>query len=184
MTSIIGGSPPLHRRFDESKSIELIQNRYRNLQPILARQVEVLQKDVESRIVFRDFYDQGFKDWHLVSAVFNIRMNWYYGDFQFAMENPPDSDKLNEIKEIISLFTEPPSRFANAGLIEQALRIFDATVLMSHGFHCRRSDYKHEAVRNFLRNRMRHYDLDIPHQPLFGKPPGNWPDCNHGASRT
>jgi hypothetical protein len=166
----------LHRRFDEATSIEFIQNRYRNLHVILASQVECLQKDVETRIVFRDFYDQGFKDWHLVSAIFNIRMNWYYGDFKIAMMNPPDSEKLKEIKEIVSLSTERPSRFSDINLIDLALRIFDVSCLATYGFECRRSDYAPDAVRKFLRDRMRHYDLDMPHRPLFGKPPGDWPD--------
>src|SRR5205085_11898179 len=82
MTLIIGGPPPLHRRFNEATSFEAIRNRYRTLQPILANQVKILQDDVETRIVFRSFYDEDYKDWHLVSAIFNIRMNWHYSDLQ------------------------------------------------------------------------------------------------------
>jgi hypothetical protein len=90
--------------------------------------------------------------------------------------DPPDREKLKEIKEIISLSTESPARFAETSLIEQALRVFDLNCLMTYGFECRRSDYSPEAVRRFLRTRMRHYDLDLPHNPLFGKPPGDWPE--------
>jgi hypothetical protein len=40
----------------------------------------------------------------------------------------------------------------------------------------RRPDVEPRAIRAFLRDRMHHYDLDLPHRPLFGTPPGDWPE--------
>jgi hypothetical protein len=180
MTPTIGEKPPLHRRFDEARSFEAIRNRYRNLHRILSGQVEAIQRDVEARFAFRSFYEAGFKDWHLASAIYNIRMNWHLGDFGISLLAPPSKEKMKEAEEIITLSIESPYRFANEKLIEHALFVFDITCLSTYGFECRRVDYDPAAVRSFLRHRMRHYDLDLPHRPLFGKPPGEWPD--YGAT--
>jgi len=83
---------------------------------------------------------------------------------------------MEQINDIISLSVESPTRFANEQHIEQTLRIFDVNTLRTYGFEYRRRDYRPEAVQTFLRLRMKHYDLDLPHQPLFGKPPGDWPE--------
>jgi hypothetical protein len=138
--------------------------------------VKVLQDDVETRIVFRSFYDEGYKDWHLVSAIFNIRMNWHFDYLRRPLPVGLNSEKLKELKEAIGSFVERPARFANEELIKLAITTFDMSCLASYGFECRRSDYDSRAVKTFLRERMRHYDLDLPHQLLFGKPLGYWPD--------
>ena len=176
MTQITGEHPPLHRRADEVNSLRSIRNRYRNLHRILAGQVRALQDDIEARVIFRSFYEAGFKDWHLVSAIYNVRLNWHLGEFKISLLDQPGKERMKEAEEIITLSIERPSRFANEGLIEQALGIFDVTCLRTYGFECRRADYDPAAVRSFLRHRMRHYDLDLPHRPLFGKPPGDWPE--------
>jgi hypothetical protein len=133
---------------------------------------------VETRIVFRSFYDEGYRDWHLVSAIFNIRMNWYYDMMQRPLPVGLKKRELDELKRVIGSLVERPARFAEEELIRRTLMIFDMSCLASYGFEGRRSDYDPKAVRNFLRDRMRHYDLDLPHQPLFGKPLGDWPDYN------
>jgi hypothetical protein len=176
MTQTIGEHPPLHRRFNEAESLQLIRNRYRNLHRTLAGQVKVLQDDIETRIIFRSFYEADFKDWHLLSAIYNVRMNWHFGEFGISLSDCPSKERLKEVEEIITLSIERPSRFANNKLIEEALRLSDVTCLPTYGFECRRADYSPDAVRSFLQHRMRHYDLDLPHRPLFGKPPGDWPE--------
>src|SRR4051812_27167731 len=79
MTPNIGGAPPIHRRFNEAGSLEMSRERYRRLRPTLSLQVELLQKALETRIIFREFYDKGYKDWNLISAIFNMRLTWASG---------------------------------------------------------------------------------------------------------
>ena len=48
------------------------------------------------------------------------------------------------------------------------------TCLNRMGFE-ERAGLQSEPVMKFLRERMRHFDLDIPHSPMFGNPPNDWP---------
>jgi len=176
MDLITGEIPPLHRRFNEASSLAAIRTRYSKLRQHCGAQVHALQNDIESRILLRSFYPRGYKDWHIVSAVYNIRLNWEFDRLGLDFGSQPSTQQMEQINDIISLSVESPTRFANEQHIEQTLRIFDVNTLRTYGFEYRRRDYRPEAVQTFLRLRMKHYDLDLPHQPLFGKPPGDWPE--------
>lgn len=176
MESIAGGIPPLHRRFNEASSLSFIINRYTRLRPILELQVKLLQDDIESRIVMRSFYDDGYKDWHLTSAIYNMRMNIEAERLGISFDTEPSQAEMERIETVITQSPEVPSFFTDTSHITTALRTFDIISLRTYGFELRRPDYHYEAVQHFLRQRMKHYDLDLPHQPLFGKPPGRWPD--------
>jgi hypothetical protein len=182
MESRAGETPPLHRSYNEASSLSAIRDRYTRLRPILEEQVKLLQQDVETRVILRSFYQNGYKDWHLLSAIYNVRLNWEAERMGVSFMEPPPKEQMEQLAEIITLSTERPARFASERLIENALHIFDATTLRTYGFDCRRQDYRFEAIQTFLRLRLKQYDLDFPHQPLFGKPPGTWPDLD--ARRT
>jgi hypothetical protein len=176
MESLAGEIPPLHRRFDEASSLSAIRNRYSKLRSILELQVKLLQDDIESRVVLRSFYDVGYKDWHLLSAIYNIRLNIEMPNLGISLDSPPSRREMKEAEARITQMPAPTSMFYTSSVIENALRIFDMTTLRTYGFECRRQDYSFDVVQRFLRQRMKHYDLDLPHPPLFGKPPGSWPE--------
>src|SRR5262249_14763687 len=69
MTARVGLVPPLHRRFDEVELLEQIQNRYRRFEKVLGRQVEALQKSPAFLSLARQYYDEGYKDWHILSLL-------------------------------------------------------------------------------------------------------------------
>jgi hypothetical protein len=49
------------------------------------------------------------------------------------------------------------------------------TCLQPYGFEDRGVRLATAPVIKFLRERMKHFDLDIPHSPMFGRPPAGWP---------
>jgi hypothetical protein len=160
-----GDKPPLHRLFDERHSLELIANRYRNLRPLLERQVEELQPSRDFCEKGRALYVQGFKDWHLLLIIFNMRLNWNFRDLNLAVDQVSEA-QLKTVTEIIRHSNDRPERFlGDIDGLDHALITSDAACLKAYGFEFRRMDYHPQAVRSFLRARMRHFDLDLPHSP-------------------
>ena len=152
-------------------------NRYRTFRQMLGRQVEALQGSRGFLALARRYYADGYKDWHILSAVFNLRLNAEMRrlglDVEHAMR---DRETVKMVCEIIERSVEPPAQIVERqAVMEEMFRVADITCLQTYGFEPRRPDVKPEVVQRFLRERMRHYDIDLPHDPLFADPPGNWP---------
>lgn len=152
-------------------------NRYRHFHARFSKQVEALQKSVAFLTVAREFYDEGFKDWHILSAVYNLRLNWEMRRLGIdVFDGMHSRDTVRMVSEIIEHSIEPPERIvASKDDLARMFDMADLTCLKTYGFELRRPDVKPDALRRFLRERMRHYDLDLPHEQLFGGSDGAWP---------
>jgi hypothetical protein len=178
MASTTGGKPPTHRRFDRAASMEQIRNRYARLRRILDRQVPLLQRDPVFRERCAGLYERGYKDWHLLSAIFNMRLNWELRLLGVDPWDPSAPGLLGQVEEIVTHSVKDADRFTYPAVeLERALDTFDITCLKTYGFELRRPDVEPRAIRDFLRDRMHHYELDLPHQPLFGTSSGDWPEA-------
>jgi hypothetical protein len=167
----------LHRKFNEADSLEQIRNRYRSFKQLLGRQVEALQKSPFFLTLARQFYADGYKDWHILAAVFNLRLNLEMRRLGLdIMDGMQNRDTVKMVSEIVEHSVEPAERIIEAQA--EMVRMFfvsDATCLRTYGFELRRPDVRPEVLQRFLRERMRHYDLDVEHSNLFGDPLGEWP---------
>jgi hypothetical protein len=157
--------------------LEQIRNRYRHFQDHFGRQTETLQNSPAFRDVAQRFYADGFKDWHILSAAFNLRLNWEMRRLGIDVsDGMRQAAIVKTVSEIVEFSVESPDRIA--GALEELTHMFeisDATCLNTYGFELRRPDVRPEVVRRFLRKRMRHYDLDLSHEPLFADGGGTWP---------
>jgi hypothetical protein len=143
----------------------------------LGLQVPPLQRDPVFLERCRGLYEQGYKDWHLLSAIFNMRLNWELRLLGLDPWDPSVPSLMGQVEEVVTRIPREPERFTQSREeLDHALDTFDITCLKTYGFELRRPDVEPRAIRAFLRDRMHHYDLDLPHQPLFGTPPGGWPD--------
>ena len=181
MNSVTGIIPPLHRRFSERKAKQYIRNRYRNLRPKIEKQVEVLQNDKPFREKCKEYYKIGYKDWIIISAIFNCMLNWKCKELGIEYPNKDYMDKSRQQIDLLREVVYPPERFLDRDIemrespIDFNIKMHFPTVLITYGFEPRRRDFKPEIVEKFLIERMRHLDFDLPHKPLFGEPPGDWP---------
>ncbi len=171
----IGATPPLHRMFNEQKALELIRGRYAGLRSRISSQVSALQKDAEFRQLSRSYYDVGYKDWLIISAVFNCMLNWegHSRGLDFRSSNPRED--LLRLAEGLEDTCYPAWRFEKEEM-DRMIATHNMTALLPYGFQVRRPDFRPEVVERFLRDRMNHFEPDLPHRPLFGEPPGDWPD--------
>jgi hypothetical protein len=175
MTSPTGATPPLHRRFNEQDALKLIRGRYAGLRSRISSQVSVLQKDGDFRQLCGSYYDAGYKDWLIISAVLNCMLTWKAHSRGLDLRFSEPREHLLELSEGLEDTCYPAWRFEKEEM-DRMIATHNMTALVSYGFQPRRADFRAEVIERFLRERMNHFEFDLPHKPLFGEPPGDWPD--------
>lgn len=178
MSSHTGANPPLHRRCDERTAIRHIRRRYRVSREKIARQVEALQKDPEFLAKCRDYYRKGYKDWVILYGIVNCMLNWKARELGLLLHIEENRGQYREqfpqLLDGLSGTVYSTNRFLGEDM-DMHMRLHCCNVLTTYGFEIRRRDFRPEVVENFMRVRMRHFEFDLPHDPLFGEPPGYWP---------
>jgi hypothetical protein len=177
MISSTGPIPPTHRKYNEQASIEFIKNRYINLRNMIEKQVELLQHDELFCDLCESYYKKGYKDWLILSTIHNCMMNWKAKEVGKPLYMINDRDEVKELVNLLPGVAYPPNLFLEDEL-EGHIQAFNFTCLRTYGFELRQNTFTPkiaDSIERFLRDRMNHFKLDIPHKPLFGKPPGEWP---------
>jgi len=177
MISSVGPIPPLHRKYNENTSIVFIKNRYINLHNIIEEQVKLLQHDESFCNQCVSYYKKGYKDWVIVSTIHNCIMNWKANEIGLPLHMIEDREEVKKLVNLPQSVVYPSSLFLGDEF-EKNIKIFNLTCLRTYGFELRQSTITPKiegSIERFLRERMNHFNLDIPHDPLFGKPPGEWP---------
>lgn len=172
MTSTTG-SPPPHRRFDEADSLRQIRDRYIGLKQSITLQVEALQKDKGFMAICAEYYERGYKDWHILSAVLNQVLH-LETERRGLGWSPHDMRLRQKVMNELHNAQFAPNAFNRADM-DRNLSLHAMTCLQNYGFMLRNRRVKPEVVEKFLRDRMMHFALDIPHDPMFRNPIGNWP---------
>jgi hypothetical protein len=145
------------------------------VQELISDQIRLLQADQAFRQFCQKLYARGYKDWVIVMAVLNCMMHWVHAHEgkNWWLENAQSASLEAEGRRLKGT-TYPAWRFMEQDM-EMYLTMHGVTVLSTYGFELRRPDINPEVVEKFLRCRMNHFEPDLPHSPLFGEPPGDWP---------
>ena len=163
--------PPLHKRYNQEKSIEYIKNRYIRIKERIENQITALQQDQEFRNMCQKYYDKGYPDWVILSAILNCVTNIRIKELGYDIL--PDQDMFIKISEQLKNIIYPSDVIMEE--LDFHIKFHAIQCLPTYGFEFRRKDIKPEVIENFLRNRMMHYSHDLPHEPMFGEPVGSWP---------
>jgi hypothetical protein len=174
MITGFGAKPPLNRRFDEETARAHVQKRYHSMRGQISSQVATLQQNSIFRKMCQKYYDEGYPDWVILSGILNIVVNRKAEDLSIDMETL-EEDEVANLLRLIPGTVYPMDDFPKSEMDFHISTHF-ATALQAYGFSLRQTDLRSGELEKFLRNRMRHFDFDFPHQPLFGDPPGDWPD--------
>lgn len=175
MISTTGLKPPLHKRFNEKKSLMYIRNRYIGMKGKFDAQLAVLQADGPFISRCEKLYADGYKDWHILSAIYNrvLMLESARRGIDLATEDGRDAHK--SLSKEVMTGTFSPESFDGEEW-DMAFKMHAITCLATYGFEPRSSAVRPNAIVAFLRERMRHFELDIPHKPMFERPCGPWPD--------
>ncbi len=101
-------------------------------------------------------------------------LNWKGQEFGLDLSSEKDQKQMIELQNKLRETIYPTSRFLGKDM-DLHLSFHFGAVLKTYGFEMRRMDFKPDVLEKFLRERLKHFDFDLPHEPLFGEPPGNWP---------
>lgn len=142
---------------------------------MIPQQIENLQGDEEFRAQCQVYYEKGYKDWVITMAVWNCMVQWQAERLGIDVRHPKRLISLENARKKLNNTTYPTWLFMEEDLARH-MTMHSLVVLESYGFELRRRQFKPEVLEGFLRERMKHFELDLPHKPLFGEPPGNWPD--------
>ena len=175
MTSTTGSKPPLHRRFDEARAIRHIRDRYRGMKGKFDAQLAVLRADEGFLERCAKLYADGYKDWHILSAIFNRILNLESIKQQIDLGTVEGREAYKKLADRLETVAYPASAFEGPEW-RIMFTMHAITCLARYGFEQRTAAMRPELAVKFLRERMRHFDLDIPHQPMFAKPLGDWPN--------
>ena len=174
MTSTTGVTPPLRRRFSERKSRQLIRERYEQFRKRIPEQVRRLQQDAGFRDLCVDYYARGYPDWVILGSVLSCMASWKLRRDGFDAHDPHKSERMRELTDGLTGASYPPWLFTREEM-DRVMAAQNAAMLLTYGFEPPRCSFDAAVVERFLRARMRHFEFDLPHSPLFGTPPGDWP---------
>jgi hypothetical protein len=153
---------------------EQVRHRYDALRARIPSQVAALQLDKDFRSLCKLYYGKGYKDWVILSAVINCMLNWQ-AQRHLDLRDAGDRARLPTMANDLNDTVYPAWRFTQEEM-DRAVAGHNMAVLLRYGFEPRRADFQPKTVEKFLRERMRHFEADLPHEPLFGDPPGSWPE--------
>lgn len=144
---------------------------------MIEKQVELLQHDESFCNQCKSYYEKGYKDWLILSTIHNCMINWKANEIKLPLYMIDDRKEIKELVNLLQGVAYPANLFFREEF-EANIKVFNFTCLRTYGFELRQSTITPEmadSIEKFLRDRMDHFKLDVPHNPLFGNPPGEWP---------
>lgn len=170
-----GKEVPVHRRFNKEEAEEHVRNRYRTAKEHISKQVIELQTCKEFCEICSQLYIKGYHDWIILSVILNCMLNWRAQERRIPLTPEYMHENMNVLLSDLDNLVYPCAKFMGAEF-DINLKMHFATVLVTWGFQFRRHNLSPEVIEEFLRIRMKHFDYDLPHEKIFGTPPGCWPE--------
>jgi hypothetical protein len=137
------------------------------------KQIRALQADERFLDQCASHYQRGYKDWHIIGAISNAMLNLY------ARKRGIEMGPENEAR-VVALSTElkdvliPVECFLGEKF-ERYFTVHLFTCMKQWGFEGRGAGYEVKVIEKFMRERMKHFDTDVEHAPMFVRPPSWWP---------
>ena len=130
--------------------------------------------DEEFLLRCEGYYGKGYKDWHILGAIVNVMSNKRLQQVGNKLRTKEELEMWQNISDQLAGLVYPTEEFVAAEM-DIMFTAHAISCLKRYGFEYRGAGLVPESIMNFLRHRMRHFDLDIPHPPMFGRPPNDWP---------
>ncbi|WP_328855199.1 hypothetical protein OHB01_08785 [Microbispora hainanensis] len=160
--------------YSRDKALEMVRTRYERLPPLMRHTLPRLLADVRVRATFAELRSEGWKDWHLLTALANLIVNtrvaakcgtptWESADsykdlFVTEMNRPEETDDP-------SVATDVVTRKA----LKDALDLSVMSTVHSWGLEIHLSSVDPGAVLKILGERYGYWTDDIDHEDFFLK---------------
>jgi hypothetical protein len=153
----------IHPQFNESEALRLIENRYQRSAEMFPLTLRQLSADAGFQQLLSKLRNSGWKDWHILLAVGNIRLNSlvdarapnYKELFRTAMRK---GEGVEDRLAPVACFNEERLR--------DSLQFSQASTITSMGFRVDQMTPNFPGIDSFLR-RFKYWELDVPHSDPF-----------------
>ena len=159
----------VHPRYDAEKALGDIRRRYQWFSGQLRYTMPALRQDRTFMGVVKSLQRQGWKEWHILLAINNIRMNHIV---RSLVPDDATDEQAQRIADSIRTRDEaesdppPPLIKLDETSLKEALEASQLVTLTLMGFECRCGAPRFVGIDRFL-HRFRYWDDDVPHDPFF-----------------
>lgn len=153
----------IHPQFNESEALRLIENRYHRSAEMFPFTLGQLSADTAFQRLLSKLRDSGWKDWHILLAVGNIRLN------SLVDARAPNYKELFRSAIRKGEAAEDPLvpvAFFDEERLRDALQFSQVTTITSMGFRVDQMTPNFAGIDSFLR-RFKYWELDAPHSDPF-----------------
>ena len=155
--------------FTEIRSQDLVQGRYHKMTERIPRQIRSLRFHPGFRQVVAELRRRGWRDHHVLLAVYNITLNFRMGVAGLDPLDPNDAARarrMQEEPETASTPLAPSRRFTVANMDEARRMALPATLkIWDLVLHAPTPDL--DAIEALLAERYEYWDADADHAPIF-----------------
>jgi hypothetical protein len=162
----------LSKYYDKKKAKELIKARYQKSVPSIRLTLKRIVPTSSFQALKMNLRSQGWKDWHILLALFNLVMNYRMDRFgisgniiameKFYQEYPYEEEKDNAIKI--------PLEEINEVNMKRNLQVSMLATLKGFGFSLEGKLVKPEEISDFLAEKFNYWEDDVDHEPIFDIP--------------
>ena len=155
--------------YSSDKANELLRTRYEALAQGLRITAPALSRSVQFRSVVQSLRAQGWLDWHILTAVANIAMNYRYLPDN---STPPSEETMREMMQAAFSPESPaappvPVTLFNPEQMQNARQHAMMSLLKHWGLECWQRTPDIAAIEQLLAARYRYWDEDLPHEDPF-----------------
>ena len=155
--------------YSRDRASELLQTRYQNLASGLRITVQALASSEKFQGTVETLRASGWLDWHILTAIFNIVMNYRFPGNRFNMLSEEGSKEMMKAAFRPESATDAPVPIGLFNLDSMDTnRHFSMLSLVKHwGLECHQETPDIPAIEQLLANRYGYWDEDVPHDDPF-----------------
>jgi hypothetical protein len=156
--------------YDLAKSHTMIQNRYNNITEKLPYTLQTLVKDPNFQELVVRLHEQGWKDWHILSMIFNITMNYRMNHQRIRPSSPEMARAMGQriMKQQETEMTPlvPLEEYTEKNF-KQQLPIYMSSFAKNFDLEIHQLTPDLAGIEEFLTVRYHFWQDDIPHPDPF-----------------
>lgn len=167
--SVVADVSNVHPQFVESEALKQIANRYARIRKLYPRTVERVLMDPEFKKTAAKLRADGWKDWHILLAVANVRASEILNQRQ-----ADDSEEVNRIATVGEKIDDPEPSMAvyDEARLRLALQMSQLSTIRSLGLRMSQRTPNFPGMEMLLR-RFKYWDLDVQHEQILPEEPSS-----------
>lgn len=159
----------LSKFYNEKKAEEQIKTRYIKCIPSIRLTLKRIIPTEKFQLIKKKLRNQGWKDWHILLALFNLAMN-------YRMNKLGISNNIAAMKEFYERYPYKeekkdsivvPLDEINEENMKSSLKISMLSTLQGYGFSLEGRKINPEEISKFLTEKFNYWEDDVDHEPIF-----------------